>query len=72
MKGDAPEEKLAELAQKRSPVFDIVTVPVSVEMTRSRSGSVEWGGGPASPRRVEPAGAVTPPHGGAPRGPTEV
>jgi uncharacterized OsmC-like protein len=37
VKGDAPEEKLrelVELAQKRSPVFDIVTnkVPVSVRM----------------------------------------
>lgn len=37
VKGDAPEEKLQELmelAQKRSPVFDIVTnkVPVSVEL----------------------------------------
>lgn len=37
VKGDAPQEKLqelVELAQKRSPVFDIVTnsVPVSVEL----------------------------------------
>lgn len=37
VKGDAPEEKLQELielAQKRSPVFDILTnkVPVSVEL----------------------------------------
>jgi uncharacterized OsmC-like protein len=40
VKGDAPEEKLEELvqlAQKRSPVFDIVTnpVPVSVEVEKN-------------------------------------
>jgi len=39
VKGDAPEEKLEELvwlAQKRSPVFDIVTnpVPVSVRLEK--------------------------------------
>jgi uncharacterized OsmC-like protein len=39
VKGDAPEEKLqelVELAQKRSPVFDIVTnkVPVTVRMEK--------------------------------------
>ncbi len=40
VKGDAPEEKLEELvqlAQKRSPVFDIVTnpVPVSVQVEKN-------------------------------------
>jgi uncharacterized OsmC-like protein len=40
IKGDASEEQLAELcriAQERSPVFDIVTNPVPVEVTLERS-----------------------------------
>jgi len=40
VKGDATEEQLqelCELAQRRSPVFDIVTNPVPVQVTMERA-----------------------------------
>jgi uncharacterized OsmC-like protein len=42
VKGDAPPEKLqelVELAQKRSPVFDIVTHGVPVKVTLAKRNS---------------------------------
>jgi uncharacterized OsmC-like protein len=36
IKSNAPEEKLRELAQKRSPVFDIISHPTPVEVSMEK------------------------------------